>query len=84
MDLVIYLNGHARAVAFANAEASCEHHFILKMMLGNGALQKRNDLRRAFQMAGGTDANLNDQHILHTFAKISVSKNAPTPSGETE
>ena len=62
VNVVIDLNGHARAVAFSDAEAAGEDHLILQPVRGNGIPEQIHDILRALEMAGASDTNLNDQH----------------------
>jgi hypothetical protein len=63
--LVVNLNGNARAVAFTYAKAAAKHYFILKISFFNGFPKKLHYLLRAFKVAGASNTNLNDHHILY-------------------
>jgi hypothetical protein len=84
VNIVIDLNGHTHAVAFADAKAAGENHLVLEMILGNRVFKQPNDLGRTLEVARRSNTNLNDQHNTYTFAKISLAKKSPTVSGVTE
>ena len=65
MNIVIYLNGNADTVAFADTEATGKNYVILDMILGNRALKELDYLLRAFKVTGGAYTNLNEQHYLY-------------------
>ena len=82
-NVIVYLDCHADAVAFADAKTTRERYLIFKTVLLYCFLHKFNDLFGTFQVAGGTDAYL-DNHFLLTFDLISFSKNSFIVSGVTE
>ena len=59
MDVIVYLNGNAYAVALADAEVAGKHHVILYFIFLNSILQKLDDLLRTLEMAGRAYTNLN-------------------------
>ena len=56
MNVVVYGDRHAYAVAFSGAEAARKNDLILQVVLFHLVLQKLNDLGRTLQMAGASDA----------------------------
>ncbi len=65
MDIIVDLNRDTDTVALTDAEAAGKYDLILYVVLGQGLLEQLNDLLRALQVAGGSDTNLNEYHILH-------------------
>ena len=64
VNIIVYLNGNADAVALSNTEATGKHYLIVDVMFFNGFLEKLYNILRALEMTGGADANLNEQHSL--------------------
>ena len=70
MDVVVYLNGNAYTVAASDTEAARKNHLVLKSVLGDRALKKLNDLRRALKVTGRAYTYLNEQHVLHPWKNL--------------
>jgi len=60
IDVVVNLDCDANPVAVAGTEASGQGNVAFKMMLSYGVLQQSDNILGTFQMAGRTDADLND------------------------
>ena len=64
VNIVVNLNGNANSVTFSDTEASGKDYVVLNVMLRNSGLKHFYYGFRALEMAGGTNTNLNKQHIL--------------------
>jgi hypothetical protein len=84
VNIIIYLNGNADAVALSDAKATGKHDLIANMMFLHGALKKLYNILRALEVARRANTNLNEQHNFYTFASTSLVKNSSTFSGVTE
>ena len=71
VDVIVDLNGDTDTVAFADTEAAGKHYLIRKRVLLDRLLQKLYYVLRALEMTGGTDTNLNENHILK-FLSVKV------------
>ena len=60
VNIIVYLNGNAYAIALSDAEASGKHDFVINVIFFNRLFKKLNDFCRALEMTGRTNANLND------------------------
>ena len=58
VDIVVYLNGNAFAVAFSNAEATGKHDVVFDIVFLDCSLEKLYDILRALKMASGADTDL--------------------------
>ena len=65
IGFIIHLNGDAHAVALARAEAAGQRDFGFQLMILDSLLQQLHNLRRALEVAGGADANLDNHDRLH-------------------
>ena len=83
MYVVVYLYGHALAVAFSRTEATHQNDLVLKSVLFDGLSQKIYYVLGSLEMAGASHTDL---YYQHRFALVSISslKKSPTVSGETE
>ena len=70
MHVIVYLNGNAHTVAASDTEAARKNHLVLKSVLGDRALKKLNDLRRALKVTGRAYTYLNEQHVLHPWKNL--------------
>ena len=61
-DLVIHDHGHAVAVAASGAKAAGQQDLVLAMLLPDALVEQVDQLFRAFEMAGRTDADLDRHH----------------------
>ena len=72
VNVIVYLDGNADAVALSNAKAAGKNDLILDMMLRYRLLKKLYNILRALEMTRRTDTNLNKQHKLIPLPKFRV------------
>ena len=59
VNIIIYLNGNAHAVALSNTKATRKHDLVVNMILLNSLLKKLNYILRALEMTRRANTNLN-------------------------
>ena len=63
VNVIIYLYGNTDSVALSDAEATRKNYVVGNAVFLDSTLKKLNDLLRSLEVAGGSYANLYDNHI---------------------